>query len=67
MVRCEVGKKRNIYFVSSVIKQLVQMNADKFKVSRYHGALHTLLFTVFSSSSCVLCLVLLLCFDAVLW
>jgi len=33
MVRCEMGKKRNIYFVSSVIKQLVQANADKFKVS----------------------------------
>ena len=32
MVRCEVGKKRNIYFVSSVIKQLVQTNAEKFKV-----------------------------------
>ena len=32
MVRCEMGKKRNVYFVSSVIKQLVQTNADKFKV-----------------------------------
>jgi len=34
MVRCEKGKKRNVYFVSSVIKQLVQTNAEKFKVSR---------------------------------
>ncbi|ESN96523.1 hypothetical protein HELRODRAFT_68497, partial [Helobdella robusta] len=31
MVRCDTGKKRNIYFVSSVIKQLVQKNEDKFK------------------------------------
>ena len=35
MVRCEVGKKRNIYFVSSTIKQLVQTNADKFKVDHF--------------------------------
>jgi tRNA (cytosine34-C5)-methyltransferase len=31
MVRCEMGKKRNIYFVSSVIKKVVQENEDKFK------------------------------------
>ena len=32
MVRCEMGKKRNIYFVSSVVKKIVQDNEDRFKV-----------------------------------
>lgn len=33
MVRCDSGKKRNIYFVSPVIKDLVMQNEDRFKVS----------------------------------
>lgn len=31
MVRCETGKKRNIYFVSPVVRDLVQQNENKFK------------------------------------
>ena len=33
MVRCQAGQKRNLYFVSPAIKQLVQNNDDKIRVS----------------------------------
>jgi len=39
MVRCESGKKRNVYFVSSIVKQLVQANAEKFKVGHSDGSI----------------------------
>jgi tRNA (cytosine34-C5)-methyltransferase len=31
MVRCETGKKRNVYFVSTALKKLVQLNEKRFK------------------------------------
>ena len=32
MVRCHEGQKRNLYFVSPAIKQLVQGNEEKIRV-----------------------------------
>ena len=33
LARCEGPKKRNIYFASSGVKQFMDANADRFKVS----------------------------------
>ena len=37
MVRCEGGKKRNIYYVGEAVKQLVKQNEDRFKVGVMRG------------------------------
>ena len=32
MVRCREGKKRNVYFVSSLIKTIIECNTERIRV-----------------------------------
>ena len=39
MVRCREGKKRNVYFVSSLIKTIIECNTERIRVG-WGYALH---------------------------